>query len=160
MGVPELVRREASPHSCLAGDASELRAGGGGGPRPSARGAGDDAEQWSDRELDARLEPGRELLPGPVIHADLAAAAALAAPYQQRPAARILVGLGERERLVDPQAGAPEHDDQAAQAAAVDAVAGAAHHGDDLLDRRWVGGVAHSLVARRAAGVELRQRGG
>jgi hypothetical protein len=62
MGVPELVRREASPHSCLAGDASELRARGGGGPRPSARGAVDNAEQRSDWELDARLEPGRELL--------------------------------------------------------------------------------------------------
>jgi hypothetical protein len=49
MGVAELVRREASPHSCLAGDASELRAGGGGGPRPSAPGAVDGAEHWSDR---------------------------------------------------------------------------------------------------------------
>jgi hypothetical protein len=66
----------------------------------------------------------RELLPGPVVHADLAAAAALAAPHQQRSAARIEVGLGKRERLADPQAGAPEHDDQAAQPAAVDTVAG------------------------------------
>jgi hypothetical protein len=103
---------------------------------------------------------GASCLPGPVVHADLAAAAALAAPHQQRAAARIQVGLGERERLVDAQAGAPEHDDQAAQAAAVDAVAGVAHHGDDLLDRRRVRGVAHPLVARRPAGVELRQRGG
>jgi len=31
-----------------------------------------------------------------------------------------------RRRLADPQAGAPQHDDQAAQPAAVDAVAGAA----------------------------------
>ena len=72
-------------------------------------------------------------------------------PCRAAPAAtatRVEVGLGERERLADPQAGAPEHDDQAAQAAAVDAVAGAAHHGDDLLDRRWIRGVAHPLVAR------------
>ena len=67
------------------------------------------------------LEPGRELLPGPVVHADLAAAAALAAPDQQRAAARIEVGLGERERLVDAQPGAPQHHDQAAQPAAVHA---------------------------------------
>jgi hypothetical protein len=52
------------------------------------------------------------------------------------------------------------HDDQAAQPAAVDAVAGAAHDGHDLLDRRWIRRVAHPLVARRPAGVEFRQRGG
>jgi hypothetical protein len=107
-------------------DASQLRAGGGGRPWAPARGAVDDAEQRSDRRLDPRLEPGLKLLPGPVVHADLAAAAALAAPDKQRPAPRIQVGLGERERLVDAQPGAPQHDDQAAQPAAVDAVAGAA----------------------------------
>jgi hypothetical protein len=160
VGVSKLVWREASPHARLAGDASQLRAGGGGRPGPPARGAVDDAEERSDRQLNARLEPGRELLPCPVVHADLAAAAALAAADEQRSAARVQVGLGERERLVDPQAGAPQHDDQAAQSAAVDAVAGAAHDGDDLLDRGRVCGVAHPLVARRAAGVELRQRGG
>jgi hypothetical protein len=105
------------------------------------------------RQLDPRLEPGRELFEGPVVDADLAAAAALAAPYQQRAATRVQVGLGERERLADAQAGAPQHDDQAAQAAAVNAVAGAAHDGHDLLDRRRIRRVAHSLVARRAAGV-------
>jgi hypothetical protein len=77
---------------------------------------------------------------------------------KQRRAARVQVGLGERERLTDPQARAPQHDDQAAQPTAVDAVAGAAHHRDDLLDRRWVGGVAHPLVAGWAAGMEFRQR--
>jgi hypothetical protein len=54
---------------------------------------------------------------------------------------------------------APEHDDQPAQSAAVQAVAGASHDGDDLLDCRWVGGVAQPLVARRPAGMEVRQRG-
>jgi hypothetical protein len=82
------------------------------------------------------------------------------APHQQRSAARVEVGLGERERLADAQAGAPQRDDQAAQAAAVDAVAGAAHDGHDLLDRRRIRRVAHPRVARRPAGVELRQRGG
>jgi hypothetical protein len=109
--------------------------------------------------LDARLQPRRELFPGPVVHADLAAAAALAAAHKQRSAARVEVGLGERERLVDAQPGAPEHDDQPAQPPAVHAVAGAAHDCDDLLDRRWVCGVADPLVARRPAGVEVRQRG-
>jgi hypothetical protein len=40
---------------------------------------------------------------------------------------------------VNPHAGAPEHDDQPAQSAPVDAVAGVAHHRDDLLDRRRIG---------------------
>src|SRR5215207_7131929 len=144
--VAQLVRRKASPHAGLARDAAQLRASGGGRPRPSARGAVDDAEQRPYGQLDPRLEPGRELLPGPVVHADLAAPIALAAPHQQRAAARVKVGLGERERLADAQTGAPQHDHQAAQPAAVDTVAGVAHDGDDLLDCRWVGGVAHSLV--------------
>jgi hypothetical protein len=110
--------------------------------------------------LDARVEPGRELFPGPVVHADLAAPAALAAADEQRSAARVEVGLGERERLVDAQAGAPEHDDQAAQPTAVDGVAGTAHDGDDLLDRRRIRGVVDPLVARRPAGMEVRLRGG
>ena len=45
-------------------------------------------------------QPGLELLPAPVVHADLSAPAALAAADQQRAAARVEVGLGERERLV------------------------------------------------------------
>jgi hypothetical protein len=36
----------------------------------------------------------------------------------------------------------------------VDAVARLAHHGHDLLDRGWVGGVAHPLVGRRPTGVK------
>jgi hypothetical protein len=69
------------------------------------------------------------------------------------PAAFVQIALGERERLVDPQAGAPEHDDQSAQAIAVSGLAGFAHHGDDLLDPRRIGRVADPLVSRRAPGV-------
>ena len=133
-----LVWRKASPHASLAGDAAQLGAGGGGRPRPSARSAGHDAERWPDRQLDPRLQPRLKLLPGPVIHTDLAAAATLAASDQQRSAARVEVGLGEGKRLADPQAGSPEHDDQAAQPTAVDAVAAPTHDGDDLLDRRRI----------------------
>jgi hypothetical protein len=50
-----------------------------------------------------------------VVHAELAAAAALAAAYARRAAARVEVGLAECERFVDAQTGAPEHDDQRAQ---------------------------------------------
>ena len=89
-----------------------------------------------------------------VVHADLAAASALAAAHEQRAAALIEIGLGERERLVDAQPGPPQHHDQAAQPAAVRVVAGRAHDRDDLLDLRRIGRVAQTLVARRATGVE------
>src|SRR5215216_2673884 len=79
---------------------SSVRAAAAAHGRP-ARGTVDDAEQRPDRQLNAHVEPGRELFPGPVVHPDLAAAAALAAPHQQRAAARVEVGLGERERLAD-----------------------------------------------------------
>src|SRR3954447_19018189 len=44
-------------------------------PGPS----GENAEQRADRQLDADAQPLLQLLPGPVVHADLAAAAALPA---------------------------------------------------------------------------------
>ena len=151
--------REASPHAGVPRHAPKLRARRRGRPRPPARRSVDDAEQRPNRQLDAHREPRLELLPGPVVHAHLAAAAALAASHQQRSATRVQVGFGERERLVDTQAGAPEHDDQPTQPAAVHAVAGGAHNGDDLLHRRWVGRVADPLVARRPASMEVWQRG-
>jgi hypothetical protein len=91
--------------------------------------------------------------------ADVASAAALAAAHQ-RSAARVQVGLGERERQVDAQAGAPEHDDQPAQPVAMNGVTGGAHDGDDFPRPSVVCGVADPLVARLPAGVEVRQRGG
>jgi hypothetical protein len=54
---------------------------------------------------------------------------------------------------VNAQPGAPEHDDHRAQPPAVSVIGGVAHDGDDLVDRRWVGGVAHAFVARWSAGV-------
>ena len=81
----------------------------------------------ANRELDSRLEPWPQLGPAPCVHADLAAASALAATDQHCAAALIEISLSERERLVDTQPGTPEHDDQAAQPAAVIAVTGDAH---------------------------------
>src|SRR4051812_38578165 len=77
-------------------------------------GPADHAEQRSDRQLDTGLQPRLELFPGPVVHADLAPAPALAAAYEHRSAPRIEVGLVERERFAVPQSCAPEDDDQAA----------------------------------------------
>ena len=115
VGVAQLVRREPAPHARLGGEPAELDAHAGARPRPPARGAVDDAEQRPDRQLNAGGEPGLQLLPAPGVHADLAAPAALAVAHQQRPAPRVEVALAERERLLDAQPAAPEHDDQRPQ---------------------------------------------
>jgi hypothetical protein len=59
---------------------------------------------------------------------------------------------------VDAQPSAPQDDDQAAQPTAVRTVTGRAHDGDDLFDPGRIGGVAQTLVARRATGVKARHR--
>jgi hypothetical protein len=61
----------------------------------------DDAEQRADRELESQLEPGAQLLPGPCVHADLAAPSALAAADEQGAGAVIEIGLGDAEGFLD-----------------------------------------------------------
>ena len=74
----------------------------------------------ADGKLEARSSSqGCSSSQAHVVHADLAAASALAAADEQRAAALIEIGLGERERLVDAQPGSPEEHDQGAQTAAV-----------------------------------------
>jgi hypothetical protein len=51
-------------------------------------------------------------LEAPAVHTDLAALAALAVADQHRAALLVEVDLGQRERFLDAQAGAPEHNDQ------------------------------------------------
>jgi hypothetical protein len=63
--------------------------------------------------------------------------------------------LGEVERFGDPKSRAPEHDNQAAQAVAVDARTGVAHHGNDAPRIGWV---AQPFVARWTPGVIARKR--
>jgi len=46
---------------------------------------------------------GIDVLPGPAVHADLATLVALAMADDHRSRASVEVGLGERERLADPQ---------------------------------------------------------
>src|SRR4051794_40750262 len=158
--VAQLVRGKAAPDASGRRGVAQLRASGRDRPAPAARRTGDDAEQRPDGKLYPGGEPRLQLLPGPVVHADLAPAAALAATDQHGAPPRVKISLGERERLADPQPGAPEHDDQGAQAPPVDRLAGGAHDRDDLLDRGRVRRVADPLVAWRATGVESRQRGG
>ena|SRR5215211_6953945 len=91
------LRNRGAAHTGPRGGVAELGARSAGRPRASTRRPGGDAQQWTDRQLDAHLEPGRELLPGRVVHADLAAATALAAAHAQRAAPLIEVGFAERE---------------------------------------------------------------
>jgi hypothetical protein len=86
------------------------------------------------------------VLPAPEVHADLAPAAALAVAHEHRAGAGLKVVLGQSERLIDAQPGAPEQHDQRAHPRAVDAVAGQTHDRDDLLDRGRIGRVAQPLL--------------
>jgi hypothetical protein len=114
MRMPELVRREAPTDTSHDGGAAHLRSGGGTGRVPASCRSVDDAEQRPDRKIDPQLEPRAQFLPRPRIHADLAAASALAAADEQRAAAVIEIGFGEAERLLDAEPRALEDHDQGA----------------------------------------------
>jgi len=104
-------------------------------------------QQDADRELLADLEPWLELLPRPAVHTDLASLAALPATDEHCAAGLVQIALLKSERFADPQPGAPQQHDQRPESVAVGAVTDGAHHGDDLLHRRRVGGVLLALVA-------------
>jgi hypothetical protein len=97
------------------------------------------AQERSDRELAANLEPRVELLPGPSVHPDFATLAAFPAPNEHGAAAAVQVALLEGERFADAQPGAPQQDDQRAKPVAVGTVTDRAHDSNDLLT---VGGSA------------------
>src|SRR5215218_7873298 len=126
------MRREPTPDARVPGGAAKLAAHRGTRPRTPAGGSVDDAEQRPDRQLGACAQPRAQLLPAPLVHPDLAPTPALAVADDQRPAPRVEVVLGQGERLLDAQPGAPEHDDHRAQPPPVAVVAGMAHDGDDL----------------------------
>jgi len=76
-----------------------------------------------------------------------------AASDEDRSAPVVEVVLGERERFLDAQPGAPKDDDHRSHAPAVTVTGGVTHNAHDLVNRRRVGWVPHAFVARRAAGV-------
>jgi hypothetical protein len=59
---------------------------------------------------------------------------------------RVEIRLGQPKHLLDPEPGAPEHDDQRPNPEPVPIVAGLAHHPDDLLDRRRISRIALPLI--------------
>jgi hypothetical protein len=104
------------------------------------------------------LSQGIELLPSPTVHPDFAAPPALPVSDLDRAPDPVQIALGQRERFADPQPGAPQHDDHAAEPDPVGVIPGGAHDGDDLLDRWRVRRIAQSFVAGRAALVVARKR--
>lgn len=78
----------------------------------AARGSVQDAEERSDGQALAQLDPRLQLFPRPAVHSDLAAFAALALAHEDRAAVWIEVGLGECERFAYAKAGTPQHDDE------------------------------------------------
>jgi hypothetical protein len=60
----------------------------------------------------------------------------------------------QRQCLVDPKAGTPQHRDQPAKTPTVQTVADDLHDCDDLRDGRWVGRIPQALVARRTTGMK------
>src|SRR3954469_21361399 len=86
-----------------------------------------------DGERGPRREPGTQLLPAPLVPPELAPATALAVAHQHRSTPVVEVMLGQRERLLDAQPGAPDHDNHRAQPPPVAVRAGVTHDGDDLV---------------------------
>ncbi len=151
--MTELVRCEAPSHPRSGSEAAELDPDSGGRPGPTASRSVDHAEQRADRQPLALCHPGAELLEAPLVHADLPPAPALAAADEDRATVWVEIALAERQRLLDAKPATPEDDDHGAQTSAVATTSNLAHHGDDLLDARRVGRIAHSLVAWRSSGV-------
>jgi hypothetical protein len=151
--VAKLVRSESASDAGASCDVTQLHADSRCRTRPAPGRTAQHAPERSERELAADLEPRVELLPGPAVHPDLAALAALPAPHEHGAAATVQVGLLEGKRFTDPQPGAPQQDDQRAEPVSVGTVTNCAHDGNDLLDGRRIGRVLLALVARRATSV-------
>ena len=100
--MPELMGRKPAPYASLNGKVAQLRTHCGGAPRAAAGRPVDYAEQRTDRQLEAVSEPGVDRRPPPGVHADFAPAVVLTVPDQNRAATSVKVGLGQRQRLVDP----------------------------------------------------------
>src|SRR4051812_43338896 len=97
VGLAELVRCEAPLDAGERRRVAQLLSGRALRPGAAVGPSGEHAEQRADRQLDAEVLPLLQLLPGPVVHADLAPAAALPSADEDRAAAGVEVGLGERE---------------------------------------------------------------
>jgi hypothetical protein len=67
-------------------------------------------------------------------------------PDEQGASPLVQISLGEREGLVDPNARAPQHNDQTTHPPAVASVSDLTHDRDDLVDRGRIGRVRAAFV--------------
>lgn len=112
VGVAEPVWREPAAHAGCAGGIAQLDANPGGGAGAAAGGSTQHAEQRADRQPGADAEPWLELLPGPAVHSDFAALAALALAHQHCAACLVEIASLNRERFTDSQPCTPQQDNQ------------------------------------------------
>src|SRR5205809_7462050 len=103
--MPQLMGHKPSAHAGPRG-ASAQGAGRRARPRPATGATADYAEQRTDRHRLAELEPGLEVLKAPVVHADLAPVADLAAAPHHRPAPRVEIEIARSNRRLVAQPGA------------------------------------------------------
>jgi hypothetical protein len=82
----------------------------------------DHIQERSDREPAADLEPWVDLLPGPAVHPDLSPLAAFTAPNEHSASAAVEIALLQSERFADPEARAPQRDNQRAKPVTVGTV--------------------------------------
>jgi hypothetical protein len=81
------------------------------------------------------------IAPRPGVHPDLPALVALALANENRPATRIEVGLGQRERFLDPKPTTPQHHEQSPKPQPVPIRWCSRHHGNDLVHHGRIGRV-------------------
>src|SRR5258708_17048062 len=94
--VPQLVWREAASDPGRLRGGAELAADPGGRARSTPRRAAQHAEQRSDGQINAELDPGVEVLPCPAVHPDLATFAALSVPDRDRTTHPVKIAFGDR----------------------------------------------------------------
>ena len=99
--MSQLMRRESPPHTCRGGGACELLAGRCCLPMTARSRTVNYAQQRTDQQPCTHLKPWIQLLPGPAVHSDLAALAALAASDQDAAVLAVEIRLGKIERLTD-----------------------------------------------------------
>jgi hypothetical protein len=151
VGVAQLMRRKAPPHTGVGGKLTEPDPDPGARPGPAASGAVDDAEQRPDRQLDPIAEPGRQLLPARGVHA----ISRRPPPCRGARAATPAVHRGRARPARRPWTPSP-----ARQSTTISARRRApwrsAHHRDDFLDGRRVGGINAPCCGADRPGSALR----
>ena len=89
----QLMGREPSPDTGTRSGVAQLDPDSRRHARPTARGAAQHAEQRPHGQRPSQRQPRVELLPGPAVHPDLAALAALALAHQDRAALQVKIAL-------------------------------------------------------------------